>query len=59
MNAAKTRRLVRDYLAAVEKVFLALENAKNLQAAMRRELTKRRKEKECSRPAAGGASRAS
>ena len=43
MNATKTRRLTRDYLAAVDKVLLALDRAKELRAALRRTLARRRK----------------
>jgi len=32
----KTRRLARDYLAAVDKVFNAIERAKKLRTALRR-----------------------
>ena len=40
MNATKTRRLTRHYLAAVDKVLTALDRAKRLRAALRRELAK-------------------
>jgi hypothetical protein len=46
MNATRTRRLARDYLAAVEKALLALDRAKQLRAELRRELVKRRKAKD-------------
>lgn len=43
MNANKSRRLARDYLAAVDNVFLALDRAKARRAALRRELDSRDK----------------
>jgi hypothetical protein len=42
MNSPRTRRLARHYLAAVDKVLLALDRAKELRAALRRELGKRK-----------------
>ena len=43
MNAeAKPRRLARDYLTAVDKVFQALDRAKELRAALRRELVEKK-----------------
>ena len=36
----KTRRLTRDYLAAVDKVLLSLDRAKELRTALHRELAK-------------------
>lgn len=45
MNATKTRRLTRDYLAAVDRVLQALDRAKALRAALHRELARRRKGK--------------
>ena len=36
MSETKTRRLTRDYLAAVNKVLLALDRAKELREALRR-----------------------
>jgi hypothetical protein len=43
MNATKTRRLTREYLAAVDRVLSALDRAKKLRAALRRELARRNK----------------
>jgi hypothetical protein len=45
MNATRTRRLTRDYLAAVDKALLALDRAKALRAALRRELAKQQNTK--------------
>jgi hypothetical protein len=41
MNSPRTRRLARRYLAAVDKVLLALDRAKELRAALRRSLVAR------------------
>jgi hypothetical protein len=38
MNGKKTRRLAETYLAAVDKVFAAVESAKQRRAALRRAL---------------------
>jgi hypothetical protein len=43
MSETKTRQLTRDYLAAVDKALSALDRAKNLRAALRRELARRGK----------------
>jgi hypothetical protein len=44
MSDTKTRRLTRNYLAAVDRVLSALERAKALRAALRRALGQRRRE---------------
>ena len=45
MKKSKTTRLARDYLAAVEKVFLALERAKKLRDALQLDAIRREKAK--------------
>jgi hypothetical protein len=43
-NATKTRRLARDYLAAVERAIQAIDRAKQLRAALRRSLVRKDKD---------------
>jgi hypothetical protein len=45
MHSTKTRRLTRHYLAAVDKVLSALDRAKELRTALRRELAKQHDKK--------------